>query len=150
MTYLAAAKVNELYFFSVSPVRRSFARRDALCSHRADSSDIAPLSIIIVVAECACVRVLLDRTASHNENAYISSFDFAQTTVERSRQREQSGVDGPISWRLNGKAMKYKYRTPGSVLSCFNRFLILLTCFRVSIRPSRYASRRSKKTPSFP
>jgi len=122
---LGRDKVNELYFFSVSPAIHSHVPRVRF--HWAN-----PCALIdnnCTASACARVYVLLDRIASRNENAYISSFDFAQTTVERSRQREQSGVDGPISWRLNGKAMKYKYRTPGSILSCFNVSSYFLPAF---------------------
>lgn len=57
----------------------------------------------------------------HNEKTYT----FHPPTFLTGVDNERSRVDRPISWELNGKAMKYKYSTQGSVLSYLIHFLIL-------------------------
>lgn len=97
--------------------------------------------------------VSLDKMISRNENAYI----FRPSTSYERRingvDNEESGVDRPISRRLNGKAMKYKYGTQGSVLFYFHHFLILFTCFHISVYTffSQYVCARVSllKRPSF-
>lgn len=85
---------------------------------------------IIILYRVWFVYIIISKIISLPYNAYISSFDFVRTKVDN--RAEQSGVDRPISWKLNGKAMKYKYSTQGSVLSYLSHLLIFFTRFHIS------------------
>jgi len=83
--------------------------------------------------------ILLDKIIFHNKNIYILFLTLYERCLN-GVDNEMSGVDRSISWKLNGKAMKYKYGTQESVLSYLNHFLILFTCFHISTYIFQYAS----------